>query len=111
MKPVVVQLGRAQGAAGGPALPPWRTQAVNFAGAVGRTVGRALSGRAVIAPKEVRDQRRAICQSNVCGKYRAEDGRCSMCGCPCGDRVMDKTSWAGERCPHPERYWAAVEVE
>jgi hypothetical protein len=75
-------------------------QAMNFAGAVSRNAARVFTGRHLMAPPEVVEQRKVICRG--CEKWDAQalkgTGRCTVCGCS----TSAKLALAGEACPHPD---------
>jgi hypothetical protein len=81
-----------------PPPPPdaWR-RAVNFTKAAARHVA---GGMRKASPEESA-RRTALCVENVCGYYDARAARCNHkdCGCHIGGTVLDKTSWAEQRCP------------
>lgn len=72
-------------------LPPLGTQAKNFAKAVFRNIGTGFQH----AEQEEQDDRRSICESNVCGNYRPSDDRCADCGC----FLAEKIPLIAETCP------------
>jgi thiol-disulfide isomerase/thioredoxin len=65
---------------------------------------RVVSGREVFVGEEVQRRRLEVCESNACGRYAAEKGRCAECGC----FVSAKAKLAGEECPR--RLWGGEEV-
>jgi len=76
-----------------PPLPSLPARARNLA------VQSAKEGIAILqgvpAPTEEEISRRlAICNSNVCGNWRASDETCALCGCP----MVKKTTWRSAVC-------------
>lgn len=70
---------------------------VNFAKAVFRTVKYLISGRPVLAPQDVQNERYAICRA--CRWHL--DGQCTVCTC----FVSLKVTLSAESCPdHPPRW-------
>jgi len=61
-------------------------------------VRNAATGFAT-APKEVQQQRKRICESNVCGRFGK--GWCELCGC----HLATKQSLAAESCPASPSHW------
>ena len=86
-------------------LPPLTTMARNAVGSGVQIGAGALRGEAVVAPNEVLAQREAICRSNVCGKFRESDSRCSLCGCGLRGLIMNKLRYAAMRCPDNPPHW------
>lgn len=76
-----------------PALPAIAHQLASAAGALTRTVRRAVAGQAVLATADAQARRQAICA--VCEHWRPSDGRCSRCGC----WTRAKLALAAESCP------------
>jgi hypothetical protein len=72
-------------------FPPTHVQAGNAARALGRVVGAAVTGQAVLVPPEVRDTRWAQCMTCV----HLVNDKCRLCGC----RFLAKIALATERCP------------
>lgn len=73
-------------------LPPLWIRGWNFANSMAKWSASGFP----IAPREVTEQRLAICHG--C-EYLVNDA-CSKCGCPCtGEGVLDKLTLATESCP------------
>jgi hypothetical protein len=82
-------------------FPPLATQAGNLVGAIGRTIGAALTGQSVRVPPEERDKRWAQCMTCV----NLVNDRCRLCGC----NSMVKIELAQERCPMEPPRWLKYE--
>lgn len=80
-----------------PPKPPLPRQLLNAAKAVVRSAGQVASGRPLLVPDSIRDERAAICRK--CEHYRQSDQACSKCGCGCAGRILNKTRFAAEHCP------------
>lgn len=97
-----------------PELPSARRMAVNFARSVARSAISQVRGNPRHVSEATRDARRARCVANVCGFYRASDGRCAhaRCGCPVSQRglIESKTELFSERCPADPSQWGAGEI-
>ncbi|MGH8048414.1 MAG: hypothetical protein ACREKL_14320 [Chthoniobacterales bacterium] len=72
-----------------------------FFGASAREGASVLRGDPEMPASEIA-RRRAICGSNICGRYEAHDDRCIACGC----NVAKKIAWRTASCP--EGHWQAV---
>jgi hypothetical protein len=70
-----------------PALPSKLTMAVNFTKALAR---HAMDGAQKVNPRQL-EERLELC--TICEHRR--DERCSVCGCPIGD----KAAWRTQQCP------------
>lgn len=77
--------------------PSLLTRAAN----AGRAIVRNAATGFATAPKEVQQQRKRICESNVCGKFGK--GWCELCGC----HLQTKQSMAAESCPDNPSRWPA----
>lgn len=82
---------------GNKAMPSAARIASNAIGAAGRVVFAVASGHSVHVPADVREMRETICKA--CPKFRAQDNRCTQCGCSLGGLILDKLRYATERCP------------
>jgi hypothetical protein len=80
-----------------PDHPPIMVQAKNALAAIGRTVGAAVTGQAVLVPPEERDRRWAQCMT--CVHLKAD--RCELCGCFFGVKI----ELAREACPDSPPRW------
>lgn len=76
-------------------LPSVTQQARNLAAAVGKAVVAMVNGKPVLSYAQMKRTRVAICKQCPTNKYRADDSRCSACGC----YVVAKASLATETCP------------
>lgn len=94
-----------------PSLPSMGRRLVNVTKAIGRSVARVAAGRPVLVSDEVQAERQAICESNKCGAYRASDKTCSVCGCGCRGKVLNKTRYAAERCPKQPPLWSESKLD
>jgi hypothetical protein len=92
-------------------LPSLPRRMVNAVMAVGRSVRSVATGKRLKVSAETAEKRRAICQENKCGFYRASDQRCGKCGCPSSPRgfIPDKAQLLAEFCPM--KLWAAGEMK
>jgi hypothetical protein len=95
---------------GEPALPSLPRMIVNAGIAAARSVRSVVTGNPVKVSPETAAKRRTICQSNVCGLYRASDRRCAKCGCPTSDKglIDNKTEYFAEFCPL--KLWGPGEI-
>lgn len=95
------------------ALPSLPARARNFTRSVARGVVSQARGNPRNVTEATRDARRAKCVANVCGKYRASDGRCAhpLCGCPVSKRglIESKTELFHEFCPNNPTQWGPGE--
>ena len=93
-----------------PQLPPLMQQARNFGDAFVRSVKSVAKGNPLKVSDATKAKRQEICRSNACGKYRASDDRCSMCGCPLSKRgfITAKTELFAEFCKL--NFWRAGEM-
>lgn len=83
-------------------FPTKREMAGNLTAAGARIAARVLSGKKVIVPEEVFEQRMSECKS--CDFFDLKSKRCKLCGC----KTQKKLRLAGESCPHPtEPRWGA----
>jgi hypothetical protein len=73
-------------------LPSKLAMAQNFGRAL-MAEASAIARRVPAVTEEEQARRKAICEG--CAKYRPEDGRCSLCGCPKNRKV----AWRSQRCP------------
>lgn len=55
----------------------------------------AVISRAPAVSDEEAARRHAICKSNTCGKYSADEDRCRACGC----YLAAKSRWRSQSCP------------
>jgi hypothetical protein len=76
-----------------PPVPSLGRRVVNFAVQSAKEAGAIVLGARPPSADEVA-RRMSICQTNVCGQYRA-DGRCAACGCP----MAAKSPWRSAKCP------------
>jgi hypothetical protein len=76
-------------------LPGIGAQAANFGKALVRSAVHVAKGGDLRLEEEEQEDRRSICESNICGNYRASDDRCADCGC----FLADKIPLAAEYCP------------
>lgn len=75
------------------AMPSFVQRAVNFAGAVRRTIGAIVTGAPVLAGGTEEQRRQTIC--SVCQFFDPATAHCLQCGCP----TASKTALAQEHCP------------
>ena len=79
--------------------PPINIQFKNVVMASGRIIKAAFKGEQVRRPAEEVERITAICKKNECGSYDAKQERCMSCGCSLGIPLVNKTTWATEKCP------------
>ena len=77
-----------------PPLPSLPTRIANLTGQALQEALNVAQGVDPVTPEEAA-KRIEICRSNVCGKWRASDETCSMCGCP----MLKKAPWRSAVCP------------
>ena len=77
-----------------PPLPSLPTRIANLTGQVFQEALDVAQGVDPVTPEEAA-KRIEICRSNACGKWRASDETCSMCGC----YMKSKTPWRSAVCP------------
>lgn len=79
--------------------PSLGAMAKNLVKEAGKTASRAVRGKTVTVPKEVSEERLAICQA--CEFFDNKKSRCKKCGC----KMPYKVGLASGRCPLPEPKW------
>jgi len=86
--------------------PPISERAASFVGAV---VDHVVSGMHQV-PDEVKEERLAICRTNLRDHYRDDGGpACLACGCYRQGLEL-KASWAEQSCPLSPPFWRPVVV-
>jgi hypothetical protein len=78
-------------------LPSFRDQVAHAMQAARKVAAAAVRGDPIWLTPAKREEWRAICQSNLCGYYRAKDQRCTHPDCGCFAKL--KTRLTTERCP------------
>jgi hypothetical protein len=87
--------------------PPISTQIKNAIGATGRAIAAVATGKPVLVPDSVYQEREAKCVANRCGQYDAAQRRCFLCGC----KTQAKLRAAQEECPSPMKLWSKYEPD
>ena len=70
-----------------------------------RAATKHIANGMQLVPEAEKARRLSICESNVCGKYKA--GRCQRCTCS----LQIKAGWALEQCPDTPSQWGPWRAE
>ena len=78
-----------------PTIPSLMSQGMSFFKAMVRVADAAITGKQVRVPESVLEERTSVCESNKCGYFDGDNGKCAACGCS----FVRKLPLATEKCP------------